>query len=191
MTDNEKNSATAMSDNEIIKALECDTHINCEECPYWHEFCEPNNVTAKDVLDLINRMKADKEALIAGQETLQKALAEKSAEVENLKKRDETAEKIIREQGGTILHLKNENSRLFDRNFELSEKGEKAVIACIAARAEAIKEFAEKLKEALPMECRTVVEGNDMEGITDTGFQEDDTMTTIDNLVKEMVGDAE
>lgn len=54
-----------------------------------------------------------------------------------------------------------------------------------------IREFAERLKEALPMECRTVVEGNDMEGITDTGFQKDDTMTTIDNLVKEMAGDTE
>lgn len=58
-------------------------------------------------------------------------------------------------------------------------------------KSKIIKEFAERLKEALPMECRTVIEGNDMEGITDTGFQKDDTMTTIDNLVKEMVGDTE
>ena len=60
-----------------------------------------------------------------------------------------------------------------------------------ATRAEAIRAFAERLKEALPMECGTVVEGNDMEGITDTGLQKDETMTTIDNLVKEMAGDTE
>ena len=96
------------------------------------------------------------------------------AEVERLKKQDVTAEKIIREQGGTILTLKDENSRLFDRNCELSEKGEKAVIACIAARNEAIKEFAERLKErARPTaEFCEVVLGQD-----------------IDNLVKEIIGE--
>lgn len=63
-----------MKDNEIIKALECcGKESDCEKCPYFknkHHLCgESFN---KDVLDLINRQKAEIEALIAGQETLQK-----------------------------------------------------------------------------------------------------------------------
>lgn len=81
-----------------------------------------------------------------------------------------------------------------DRNIEHLNKEVDRLSQCVLyhdghiedAKSEAIREFAERLKEALPMECRTVVEGNDMEGITDTGFQKDDTMTTIDNLVKKM-----
>ena len=57
------------------------------------------------------------------------------------------------------------------------------------AKADAIKEFAERLKEELISYCKTVVEGNDMQGITETGFEKEDVMTTIDNLAKEMVGE--
>ena len=69
------------------------------------------------------------------------------AEIERLQEQDEIAEKIIREQADRIFNLQSENGRLTDRNFELSEKGEKAVIAYIAAKNEAVKEFAEKLCE--------------------------------------------
>ena len=54
---------------------------------------------------------------------------------------------------------------------------------------EGVKEFAERLKEELFLYCETVVEGNDMEGITDVGYRQEDTIETIDNLVKEMVGE--
>lgn len=43
----------------------------------------------KNTLDLINHLQAEKEALIAGQETLQKSLAEKNAEIEELKLENE------------------------------------------------------------------------------------------------------
>ena len=56
-------------------------------------------------------------------------------------------------------------------------------------QSEAIKEFAERLKEELISYCQIVVEGNDMQGITDTGFEKEDVMTTIGNLVKEMLGE--
>ena len=71
-----------MTDNDIIKALECcgirDT--NCIECPYY----EKTYCVDADALDLINRKDDMINGLIAGQETLQKALAEKNAEVERL-----------------------------------------------------------------------------------------------------------
>ena len=117
-----------MTDNEIIKALECcSEHVrNCAECPL--------NVTsldhcstrlAQNVLDLINRQKA---------------------KIERLKKYDE--ERDIR------LHAR------------LTEQ----------ARAEAIKEFAERLKA---------------EKFPHTDFGELVYVEDIDNLVKEMVGRAE
>lgn len=144
----------SITENEIIKALECCVKGNsCNECDcYKHSTCLKYQF--KSILNLIYRQKA---------------------EIERLKERDETAEKIIREQGGTILHLKNENSRLFDRNFELSEKGEKAVIACIAARAEAIKECLEWVLSLFP---------KDKNFTTISRF-------TVKQKLKEMVGDAE
>lgn len=56
-----------MTDNEIIKALECctksDTNENyCDPCPYLHEkYCAAK--ISKDALDLINRQKAEIEML--------------------------------------------------------------------------------------------------------------------------------
>jgi len=81
-----------MTDNEIIKALECcaDEYIHsCDYCPFEKECCGDNLNLVKFALDLINRLQAEKEALIAGQETLQKALAEKNAEIERLNKATE------------------------------------------------------------------------------------------------------
>ena len=66
-----------MTDNEIIKALECcktPECSNCAKCPQQGlgTDCLGELITA--TLDLINRQKAEIESLIAGQETLQKEL---------------------------------------------------------------------------------------------------------------------
>lgn len=75
-----------MNDNEIVKALECCMGMiegECEECPMCNkEYC-------KDALmgysrNLINRLQADQEALINGQESLQKYIADLQAEIERL-----------------------------------------------------------------------------------------------------------
>lgn len=75
------------TDEQIKKALEC-----CIKAPYCSEKtdCPYKGIDdcvkkhTLDALDLINRQEAEKEALIAGQETLQKYLAEKEAEIERL-----------------------------------------------------------------------------------------------------------
>lgn len=150
-----------MTDKEIIKALEHCLNSEaeaCHKCPI-NEECNGDVIyVIRLALDLINRQQEQLEAAIAGQETLQKALAEKDRNIEHLNKEVDRLSQCVLYHDG---HIED-------------------------AKSEAIREFAERLKEALPMECRTVVEGNDMEGITDTGFQKDDTMTTIDNLVKKM-----
>ena len=113
-----------MTDNEIIKALECCGNIvdsTCKGCVY-HETYNASCVVRlmRDALDLINRQKA---------------------EVERLK------------------HRKTE---LQIRNQELQHE-----------KSEAIKEFAEKLKNCF------AISGDYL-----------DIINIIDNLVKEMEGDS-
>lgn len=78
-----------MIEKETIKGLECCTdewYENCNECPYSIDTvsCERMKLL-KDSLDLINHKQELLEAAIAGQETLQKALAEKEREISDLK----------------------------------------------------------------------------------------------------------
>ena len=78
-----------MIEKETIKGLECCTdewYENCNECPYSIDTvsCERMKLL-EDSLDLINHKQELLEAAIAGQETLQKALAEKEKEIEDLK----------------------------------------------------------------------------------------------------------
>ena len=113
-----------MTDTEIIKALECcQQNTVCVECPMWKKGQNCIEKMCGYALDLINRLQADKEALIAGQETLQKALAEKAAEVERLK--------------NDCFCISNERDAIGDCLNEAVEE----------AKAEVIKEFEEKLKE--------------------------------------------
>ena len=86
-----------MTDNDIIKALECctksQTNEDCKKlrCTFFDEdidMCGTINsetIIQQNALDLINRQKEMIDGLIAGQETLQKALAKKNAEIESLK----------------------------------------------------------------------------------------------------------
>lgn len=62
-----------MTDKDIIKALEICRNENgmCSDCPYSDDYTNCNTRIAKDVLDLINRQKAEIEKL--------KALAENGA----------------------------------------------------------------------------------------------------------------
>ncbi len=71
-----------MTDNDIIKALE--EYVKENEFEYFHNNMMCLYPLIKNALDLINRQKAEIEALIAGQETLQKNLA-KSLKVEAYK----------------------------------------------------------------------------------------------------------
>lgn len=54
-----------MTDNEIIKALEICRNENgiCSDCPYSDDYTNCNTRIAKDVLDIINRQKAEVERL--------------------------------------------------------------------------------------------------------------------------------
>ena len=84
----EGSSHSSLADEDIIKALECCTTKgkSCKDCPAFEGVdrsdCKKFFLGA---FDLIARQKAEIEALIAGQETLQKYIAEKNAEIERLR----------------------------------------------------------------------------------------------------------
>lgn len=118
--------------------------------------------------ELMNRvfdLESEKEALIAGQETLQKALVEKNAEIEDLK-----------ESRGFPFFAKD------TQLVKVSRKADGQYSAdCVTAiqvdkiRAEAIKEFAERLKDKS-------VFLEDIERYVGNAVKVGD----IDNLVKEL-----
>lgn len=131
-----------MTDNEIIKALEClrGNAFDCGECPYCSCYPAPcEQQVAKDVLSLINRQKE---------------------EIERLKNRD--------------------------LQVEVLEKLEREI------KAEAVKEFADRLKEQdgynnhVFDDCASILVPKEYLKGRDEKIKE--VWTTIDNLVKEMVG---
>lgn len=154
-----------MTDNEIIKALKCcQKPVGsgvCNDCPLKsvrEKRLSPNDkscttIMLEDALDLIASQKAEKEALIAGQETLQKHIAEQRAEIERLEKEN-----------------KNLLSKLCKKVRTESKVVEKLI------KAEAIKEFAERLKDKSKKRTQDV-------------YGEMVFFGDIDNLVKEMVGE--
>ncbi len=154
-----------MTDNEIISALEVflkAIRISGEQ------YIDISAETLAGALNLIYNLQADKEALNAGQETLQKALAAKIAEVERFKKIETT----VNEFWCVLQKFTKEKLKEKPTLEELLEYIEHA-------KAEAIKEFAERLKEKMVDMC----------------YAEDAYIpypsAFVDNLEKEMVGDAE
>lgn len=102
-----------MTDKEIIKALELFEILVCDTNAQRETICS--------ALDLINRQEEMIDGLIAGQETLQKALAEKNAEIERLEKQ---------------LNSKYKWENMLDKKIK-------------EVKAEAIKEFAKAYKDQI------------------------------------------
>ena len=123
-----------MTDNEIIKALECRKEDMI--CAVVDEDNRTHFVTNENVLDLINRQKA---------------------EIERLERQSNRL--------GAVIDSLRENICSLSEGLE-------------TARAEAIKEFVERLKKLARPFPFFIIEA--VCGVT---------VTDIDNLVKEMVGD--
>ena len=120
-----------MTDNEIIKALECCVKTefisDCAKCEMFAIDCK--DILIENALDLINRQKAETES------------------------------------------LKHRKTELQIRNQELQH-----------AKPEAIKEFAERLKEIIIKAIDTYYTSNG-----GGYYLAEDTIEDIDNLVKEMM----
>ena len=151
------------TDNEIIKALN-----GADGLGHISIYCADNNgkdvcsIKLVDIIDLINRQQAEIErlqnALFKQEDTMQMIIKERDAEIESLK--NDLAKEFTCFVGSPH---KVESCPFFD---ELENE-----------RAEAVKEFAERLKNEITI--RT----------THSKEQDELVLFYIDNLVKEMVGE--
>lgn len=111
-----------MTDNEIMKALECCGELirnPCSQCPYFHE--KPCLQLKRDALDLIKRQQAEIERLTAQNGVNETCSARKQEAIEHL----ETELKAMRGAANSYkLHYGN-------------------------LRMEIVREFADRLKESL------------------------------------------
>ena len=148
-----------MSDIEIIKAFYC-CEINCDclGCPKL-DSTEGCNGVATETLDLINRQKAEIERLKQNLEEAHIDIKEHQAHIGNLKKLIDKIEDHI-------------NPLPFETDYDKAIR---------QAKTEAVKEFAERLKQHY---------------IKDKRYDRPNAHTliaflfnVIDNLVKEMVGE--
>ena len=144
-----------MTDNGIIKALECcdGTIAGCEMCPnYKNRYC---CTIKRNALDLINRQKEEIEKLREAKYIF-------ASVDDSLGDLEDALEEIER------LQIENESLRMAGNSFIMHYNN---------ARAEAIKDFADRLK---------------IEAFLPLGTWFSETVVTesqIDNLVKEMTGD--
>lgn len=147
----------AMTNNEIIKALDClkGDEIKCRECPYLVRFDFPHckEKVAKDALGLIKRQKAKIEALQMDNAQLHSDCINANMNLE---------------------HLQADIERL--KGWQDLLKAEKHSLI----KAEAIKEFAEKIKERMKDLARVDFDGEFYYLISEP---------FVDNLVKKMVGE--
>ena len=160
-----------MKDNEIIKAL---------EDAKKYKFV-PDEFFIDKTLDLINRQQAEIEALIAGQETLQKYRDEEINRLEIELKAMRGAANSYKAEVGR-LNKQLEELKFLESRVNSIKNTPKDTFSGIlismaegVARYEAIEEFAERLKEKA------------WHGIWETINHVD--VDEIDNLVEEMVGE--
>ena len=155
-----------MTDNEIIKALECAIRNDCAcNCV----FLLPNKV--QDVLDLINRLQAEVEELRA---EVNHYANESDAILADIDFRDAENERLRAE----IKRLKKDSNSLIFNLIPARGRGKTSVlkIKIEEIKAEAYKEFAERLKERNRGKTSGCVGWVDFDD--------------IDNLLKELVGDS-
>ena len=142
-----------MTDKDIIKALKLCTEIKtseaCDDCPYRGLCREDGDILEKDALALINRQQAEIERLKTKCENTQIGYNFAEDEIKNLKKDKYKLQKALNQ---------SEDYR-------------------VIAKAEAVKEFAERLKKEIDIRPTYSREQNKY------------VVFLIDNLVKEMVGD--
>ena len=136
-----------------------------------------------------NEYKEQIESLIAGQETLQKYIAEKDAEIENLNT-ELTIERIRRKNAVDAYHEEKDKNQNIKQKRSKSEWGADKIVSTIETteyqnikeiKSESVKEFAERLKD------------EDNLSLHDDGYDiwvnYDSFIERIDNIKKEMVGE--
>ena len=136
-----------MTDNEIIKALECCIKNTCSECPFYknwstHRCGELRNLTLDLIKQLKERDKKNENIIRYADKTIEKQQAETAEANEKLQAQADTIflyEKVIKDKTAEIERLKS--------RVEATEISKQKLLLCFkTAKSEAIKEFAERLK---------------------------------------------
>ena len=185
-----------MTDNEIIKALECCSwkdEKHCEICPYdkkeTNTYCSVD--LAKDALHLINRQKANNKEIWEERNRIHESLKETETELEEYRKAYVDGQAEIERLQQKIENLNkaypctvkmNDYCLIYARSLDDYDN----LIGEISS--EGIKEFAERFKK----KSTTVASAKTNPFATmgyELGLEYRISKWELDNLVKEMVGD--
>ena len=156
-----------MTDNEIIKVLECCVSAKCI-CPHTCPMLKNKECLTslrKNALDLITRQQAEIERL-------QKEVNLVSMQFQDIQERQEESQAEIDKLNAENMLTMSERNAFRNSFYEVSKQLK-------IAKSEAFKEFAEKLKEFMHNKFKALDE-YEFEYITERD---------IDNFVKEMVGE--
>ncbi|MBQ3543529.1 MAG: hypothetical protein IJA34_00830 [Lachnospiraceae bacterium] len=153
-----------LTGNEIIKVLECCSKRAIYEdcpvgCPMYQFDGDCFDLIQKDILEFINNLQAENEALIAGQETLQAHISNQNKEISRLT----LLAKLGKKRADDYRAMRDRALKAEAELEKLKEASEEAVscfhrmeslynIKCMelkVAKAEATKEFAERLNTTL------------------------------------------
>lgn len=169
-----------MTDNEVVKALECCSNVNgCKGCCYYDKTAMCITSLTKDVLFLINRQKAENDDLYYKLHGVMLSV-DKWLDGEELEQDEVTRATTMREK--TLQIIERQQAEIESLNNHIGDVTE-------MVKAEAIKEFAERLKEEIINDTAYGCDINQHSGYYDYTIKFGDIPEYIDNLVKEMVGD--
>lgn len=204
------NEGTKMSDQEIIRALECiasEENVLCDSCPNKKFYLlECHRQGAKNALDLINRQQAELDNyshniknLTESNMQLHKEIEDVRIAVKSYKGKYESAVETARELKLVIAEKQAEIERLTEENLILSSNADTAFQDGLneaqelyaeqirnEIKTEAIKDFAERLKNEIINDTAYGCDSSQHSGYYDYKIKIGDITEYIDNLVKEM-----
>ena len=170
-----------MTDNEIIKALECCGRESCLGCPYRDGKCHQGNPMIRDAHDLINHLQAENEKNENIIRLADKTIETANAEIERLQNilmcfmgALGKVRKVDDIDGISLIPLMSELNKQYRAEL----------------KAQAYKEFADRLKELDGYynhnfnDCVTLLVSD--EYIKGRYEKINEIWSTIDNLLKEM-----
>ena len=167
-----------LTDNEIIKALECCSKKICKQCPNFSEDIECSEKLINLTLDLINRLQAENEELVGNIDRLKEENGNLTVEFQAMRN---AANGFKNELFDKTELLKTATAEI-ERLKETIEYKDICIEACEDAKSEAYKECIEKVKEnsnKMEMVCSGALVGTDYTI----------TKEKLDNLLKELVGE--
>lgn len=169
-----------MADKDIIQVLQYIVENGsgaCDKCPVFpcgkikdYEDNQCSRFIAEKALDLINRQKAEIERL-------QKEANLVSIQFQDMQERQEESQAEIDKLNAENMLTMSERNAFRTSFYEILKQLK-------TAKSEAIKEFAERLKETITNEIDTYYNSNG-----GGYYLAEDTIEDIDNLVKQMAGE--